>query len=126
MIIFLNHLSYTIKNNDTFFNYAEDVFDVEGTLDTLKSIVSNFVDVSDDEFESLSKQSNYAYDSDDETATYNQFINIIIDKLCGYGYSFSDLCYLCGMTKKFNDLDTRYNPYYSATEYVPHTMYYFF
>ena len=121
----LDTVILAFEGEGVYFNYAEDELDVEGTLENIKDVNSCFSEISEKEFEELTEKSNYSYDSDDETVSFNQFINIIIDKLC-YEYSFSDLCYFCGMRKKFNDLDTRYNPHYSATEYVPHTIYYFF
>lgn len=112
--------------NDVFYNYAEDELDVEETIDFINEIESKFADIDENDFEELIGKSNYSYDSDEENASFNQFVKILMSKLEGYSYYFSNLCFFCGMTKRFNDYDTRYNPYYSETEYVPHTIYYFF
>ncbi len=84
----LDTVILAFEGEGVYFNYAEDDFDVEGTLENIKNVNSCFIDISENEFEELTEKSNYAYDSDDETATFNQFINIIIDKLNGYAYSF--------------------------------------
>lgn len=106
-----------------FYNYAEDELDVEGTQDYLSEIKAQWQELCENDF--ADEPEGDSYDNDDISHSRNEFVNILEEKL-GWVSSYGDFCYMCGMNKRFNDLGTKFNPYYSATEYVPHTIYYFF
>lgn len=122
-------LAYEVEEG-VYLNYAEEEIDFDNVKEFIENITPDFEELSEedltdvkDDFELINRCD--AYDNDDVVTSHNKLINMFEER-CNYFSSYANFYYFCGMKKRFNDFDTKFNPYNNNPDYTPHTIYYFF